>query len=44
MSIFFKKKYINKVEMASERIETKQTNLYFTRKDMGPVHKNFDNN
>ena len=30
--------------MASERIETKQTNLYFTRKDMGPVHKKFGNN
>ena len=24
--------------MASEKTETEQRNLYFTRKDMGPVH------
>ena len=38
MFIFFKK-LTNKLKIASDKSETKQSNLYFTRKDMGPLHK-----
>ena len=32
------KKTNNEVKMASDTNQTKQNNLYFARKDMGPVH------
>ena len=35
---FLKTKLNNEVIVAADEIETKQNNLYFTRKDMGPVH------
>ena len=38
MSIFLKK-LIDKVKIASDQTETKQNNLHFNRKDMGPLHK-----
>ena len=34
MSIFLKKKLISKVKKASDKTETKQNNLYFTREYM----------
>ena len=34
----FKTKLNNKVQIASDKSETKQNNLQFTRKDMGTVH------
>ena len=34
----FLKKVIAKVKIASNKTETKQNNLYFTRKDMRPLH------
>ena len=33
------KKLTNKLKIASDKDETKQNNLYFTRKDMGPLNK-----
>ena len=33
-----KTKLTNKVNIASDKSETKQNNFYFTRKDMGPAH------
>ena len=36
MSIY--KKLIIKVKIASDKIETKQSKLYFTRKELGPLH------
>ena len=38
MSIFKKRKRTNEAKIASVKIETEQKSLYFTRKDMGPVH------
>ena len=37
MSPFFKK-IMNKVKKASDKTKNKQINLYFTRKDMGPLY------
>ena len=39
MSIFFKKKPTNKLKILLNKSETKQNNLYFTRKDMGPLNE-----
>ena len=36
---FYKTKPNNKDKIASDKTETKQNNLYFPRKDMGPVNK-----
>ena len=33
------KKLTNKLKIASDKGETKQNNLYFTRKDMRPLNK-----
>ena len=34
----FLKKFISKVKILSDKSETKQNILYFSRKDMGPLH------
>ena len=38
MSIFLRRKFFNKVKIASDQTKTKQNNLYYTRKDMGLLH------
>ena len=43
MSIF-KKRLANKLKIASDKGETKQNNLYFTRKDMNHSIKRLGNN
>ena len=43
MSIL-KKKLTDTLKIASDRTDTKQNNLYFTRKDMGPPYKRLGNN
>ena len=32
------KKNIKRVKIASDKTETIQNNLYYTRRDMGPLH------
>ena len=38
MSIFVKKKLNNKVKISSDKTETEQSNLQYTRKDIVAVH------
>ena len=36
--MFIKKNFSNKVKMVSDKTEAQQTNMYFTKNDMEPVH------
>ena len=36
-NIIYEQKNYNKIKLASDKAQKKQTNLHFIRKDMGPV-------